>query len=263
MSQEIEILEEISVIARQAGDIALKTFGRIDPELKDDRSFVTDTDRRVEEFIREQLLLRFPADGIIGEEFQPSNARDSEYTWAIDPIDGTTNYVHGLPHWAVCIGRVNASGTPDLGVVYLPAQEELYSAATGHGATMNGRTLRMVSRDYPENEQLLAIWSSAFREISLDFAGKVRVLGSTIVKFLYLARGSYIGSLTPMVHVWDVAAGFPILWEAGGESRTLTDGSRYTSIDLDPEKGFEVPPLVLALPELQDKVRSMVTVLDR
>jgi myo-inositol-1(or 4)-monophosphatase len=262
MSHEAEILAEVCAVARQAGDIALKSFGRVEPELKNDQSFVTDADRRVEEFIRERLSARFPADGIIGEEFQASHSDGSAYTWAIDPIDGTTNFVHGLPHWAVCIGRLDSSGTPDLGVVYLPVQEELYSAASGHGATMNGRTLKMVSRDYPESEQLLAVWSSFFREISLDFEGKVRVLGSTIVKFLHLARGSYIGALTPAVHVWDVAPGFPILWEAGGEARTMSGGDRYTSIDLDPKNGYEVPALVLALPELQERVRSMVGVLN-
>ncbi|HDS74079.1 MAG TPA: hypothetical protein ENN56_00925 [Firmicutes bacterium] len=257
MDEVTGIIEEISSIARQAGDIALRSFGRVSPEMKADRSFVTEADRRVEEFIREQLASRFPADNVIGEEDIDKSDGSSGYTWAIDPIDGTTNYVFGVPYWAVCIGRIAADGTPDLGVVNVPAMDELYTGALGNGATVNGRTLKMAVPAFPEHELLLGAWSTFYREIELDFQGKVRVLGSTVIKFLNMARGMFIGALTPTVHIWDVAPGFPILREAGGDI-CLRDGTPYERFDLDPKHEFLVPPLVLAASSEMDRIRGMI-----
>lgn len=255
MSETDDILREVEAIARQAGDMALRLFGRATPDVKADESYVTVADRNVEEFIRRELSTRFPDDAIIGEEYGDAQDGESDYTWAIDPIDGTTNFVAGLPHWCVCIARLRA-GRPELGVVSAPVLDEVYTGVRGHGAALNGRSLRIPDRTHPENEQLLAVWSTAFREIRIDFSGKLRTLGSTAMKCLYLARGSYIGALTPEVHVWDVAAGLPVLWEAGGESR-LVDGTVYEVMDLDPAHGFAVPPLVLTQSGSYSRVRKL------
>jgi myo-inositol-1(or 4)-monophosphatase len=257
---EIEqILIEVERVAVQAGEIALSSFGRISPEIKGDSSFVTAADRAVEEYIREQLGKLFPDDSVIGEEFAHDDKGTSGYSWIIDPIDGTTNYVYGLPHWAVCIARVTKDGIPDIGVVNLPVFGETYTGALGHGAAVNGRPLKVSAPVHPENEQLLAVWSSAFNQINLEFKGKVRIIGSTMVKFLYQANNCYIGALTPDVHAWDVAAGMPILSEAGGEIR-LRDGRPFERLDIDPEHGFKVPPLVLSPPDTYDYVRAMFEV---
>jgi len=259
MGETEDLLSEIEAIARQAGEIALRYFGRITPDIKSDASYVTEADRAVEEFIHRELSTKFPHDAIIGEEYGNRANGSSGHTWALDPIDGTTNFVAGLPHWAVCIARLSGA-RPELGVVNAPVLNELYVGALGHGATMNGRTLRLSHRQEPENEQLLAVWSSSFRHIAIDkkFQGKLRIFGSTVMKCLYLARGSYIGAVTPEVHVWDVAAGLSVLWEAGGESRRF-DGALYEEMDLDPAHGFLVPPLILAAPELQARVRGMIS----
>lgn len=257
MSDTRSILAEVEAIGKQAGEIALNSFGRVDVSVKADASFVTDADRRVEAFVREQLQSRFPDDNIVGEEYAASNSGSSGYTWVIDPIDGTTNYVRGLPHWAVCIARVDANGRPDIGVVDVPVLAESYAASTGNGATLNGERLEIRAQEGPENEQLLAAWSSFFRSIDLTFAGKVRVLGSTILKFVNLAKGCYIGGFTPDVHIWDLAPGFPILWEAGGEIRTR-DGELYEQFQLAPGNGYAVPPLVLAAPGQFDRLIGMV-----
>lgn len=256
MTQTEDIIREVTAIARQAGDIALRSFGRTKPDVKPDESYVTSADRGVEEFIRRELGARFPDDAIIGEEHGNETDGLSDHTWAIDPIDGTTNFVAGLPHWAICIARLRGV-RPEIGVVNVPVLDELYTGARGHGATLNGRSLGITEREQPDAEQLLAVWSTAFRAVRIDFSGKLRVLGSTAVKCLYLARGSYLGALTPEVHVWDLAAGLPVLWEAGGESRRF-DGTVYDAMDLDPAHGFLVPPLVHARPERQAYVRSMV-----
>ncbi len=255
MSETEEILREVTAIARQAGDSALRYFGRTRPDLKTDESYVTVADRNVEEFIRRELSTRFPDDAIIGEEDDNATDGATDYTWAIDPIDGTTNFVAGLPHWAVCIARLRG-GRPEIGVVNVPVLDEIYTGARGYGATLNGRSLQTREHEGPENEQLLAVWSTAFRAIRIDFPGKLRVLGSTVMKCLYLASGSYVGALTPEVHVWDLAAGLPVLWEAGGEARGF-DGALYETMDLDPAHGYGVPPLVLARPERQAHVRGM------
>lgn len=248
------VLDSVSTIAQEAGKIALKYFGTVRPEVKRDRSFVTRADREVERFIRESLGGAFPDEPVIGEEFGGSLSPDTEYAWAVDPIDGTTNFVAGLPHWAVCIARMR-EGMPVLGVVVMPALGETYSAERDGGATRNSVPFRIQDKDAPPNEQLLAVWSTWHHDIELDFPGKVRTLGSTVVKCLYTARSSFVGALTPQVHIWDIAAGLPILWEAGGEARTM-EGVLYETMDIG--SGFLVPPLALASPSQQDRIRGMI-----
>jgi myo-inositol-1(or 4)-monophosphatase len=256
MTDTTKVLIQVSAIARQAGDIALRHFGRVVPDKKTDRSYVTAADRDVEEFVRRELGNSFPEDAIIGEENEDESGT-SEYTWAIDPIDGTTNFVLGLPHWAICIGRMR-NGVPDLGVVQLPALDEQYAGATNLGATMNGHTLRVHPSPVDPNERILSMGSSFHRELQVDLLdGYMHSHGSTVVQLLYLARGIYMGAVTPRVHVWDVAAGLPILWEAGGVT-CLPDGTHYDTMNLLPEAGFVVPPLIHA-PELEfEHVRSMI-----
>ena len=280
---------EVVSIARQAGDIALKYFGRVTPQLKPDASYVTDADKNVEAFIREQFSSRFPGHTVMGEE-QPistgsgdpvgtgtdstatagtdspaaagtetSNGfgSSSEYTWAIDPIDGTTNFVAGLPHWAVCMGLMKGP-EPVLGVVYVPVLDEMYVGVKGEGATMNGRTLMMKPDLPPESEQLIALWSTAIKDIDLvGYEGKIRTLGATVIKLTNLARDSYVAAMTPDVHVWDLAAGLPVLWEAGGESRRM-DGTPYREIDLDPANGLMIEPLIHARPEAIESFRTRI-----
>ncbi len=256
MNEDDQMLEEIGAVARGAGAIALKHFGRATADIKADDSYVTEADRRAEDFIRRELRSRFPDDAIIGEETDDELSRLSEYTWAIDPIDGTTNFVAGLPHWAVCIGRLRGN-VPVAGVVSLPVLDETFAGAHGHGATLNGRALAMTEELPPENEQLLAVWSTAMSHVKMKgYAGKFRTLGSTVVKLLYLARGSYVGAITPDVKVWDVAAGLPVLWEAGGGSWEL-DGTPYSAMDLTPENGYRVPPLIHAVPGNEKRILEM------
>ena len=244
-------------IARQAGDIALRHFGRTMPEIKPDASYVTEADRSVEAFIRERLGALYPDHAIIGEETPGGLSRSSEYAWAIDPIDGTTNFVAGLPHWAICIGLIH-NGEPVAGAVYVPVLHEMYVGARGEGATLNGRALSMKGNLPPENEQLMAVWSTAVQTIDVEgYVGKFRILGSTVIKLTNLARDSYVASLTPTVHIWDVAAGLPVLWEAGAESRTM-DGKPFRTLDMDPAHGFMVPPLVHALPAHIERFRTAV-----
>ena len=256
MCGKTDILEPVKEIAEEAGRIALSQFGASRPHVKTDRSFVTATDREVERFMRRELHELFPDDAVIGEEFGRSPGRTQEYAWLLDPIDGTTNFVAGLPHWAVCVARLRR-GVPVLGVVVLPVLRETYAAATGMGATVNGCPFKMIERDDPPNEQLIAVWSTWYREVDLKFSGKVRTLGSTVVKCLYAARGSFVGALTPEVHAWDIAAGLPVLWESGGQAYAR-DGKVYEVVDIDPANGYLVPPLILSAPSRVDFVRQMI-----
>ena len=257
MCDNTDIMESVKEIAEEAGQIALSQFGASRPHVKTDRSFVTATDREVEQFIHRKLHELFPDDAIIGEEFGRSRGTIREYVWLLDPIDGTTNFVAGLPHWAVCVARLRF-GVPVLGVVVLPVLRETYAAATGMGATLNGSPFKMLERDDPPNEQLIAVWSTWYREVDLKFSGKVRTLGSTVVKCLYAAKGSFVGALTPEVHAWDIAAGLPVLWESGGQAYAR-DGKVYEVMDLDPANGYLVPPLILSAPSRRDFMRQMIT----
>ena len=255
MNDTQHVLNEVAAISRQAGELSLHHFGRVSPHQKADRSIVTKADREVESFIRRELSIRFPDDAIIGEEHD-ATVGTSPWTWAIDPIDGTVNFVAELPDWCICIARLK-DGIPDIGAVHIPVLGDLYLGAMGVGATLNGGALSVAGKALAQ-EQLLVAWAQAERRIDLaGFQGAMLDFGSTAVKLAYVARGSFAAAFTPEVRVWDLAAAMPILWQAGAECRRV-DGTLYRTMDLDPRNGHRVPLLIHAREDMQRRVRGMV-----
>jgi myo-inositol-1(or 4)-monophosphatase len=198
---------------------------------------VTDADLASQRTIQGYLLERFPAHGFLGEEEGASKVRpapDAPPTWIIDPIDGTTNYVHDHPFYCVSIG-LQVAGELVVGVVYDPPHREMFAAAAGMGAWLNDDRLRVsqISRldaallatgfppDLRGNEQTLEWWRYlSFKTQSL------RRTGSTALNLAYIAAGRFDGYWAFDNHVWDVAGATVILREAGGQI-TNVDGSVY------------------------------------
>jgi histidinol phosphatase-like enzyme (inositol monophosphatase family) len=166
-----EILGFAVDLARHAGDITLNYFKK-DPETskKADGSFVTIADREAEAFLRERILTRYPEDSVLGEEEGESKG-DSGRRWIVDPIDGTFAFVHGVPFYGVLIG-IEIDGQPTVGVVNIPALEEIVYAATGVGCFGNGKPARVSSTASLEEGLLLCTDFTACRTYGFGSAAE-------------------------------------------------------------------------------------------
>ena len=222
---QLRALRETALAAAHAGGAVLREgFGKLHRyRLKTSRvDLVTDYDKRSEEAIIEAIRERFPEHGILSEERAPEEGNG--YRWIIDPLDGTTNYAHNYPFFAVSIA-LEREGRLLLGVVYLPVFEELFFAERGRGATLNGEPIR-VSRTPKLREALLATgFPYAIERIGLNLklferfiyrAQAVRRDGAAAPDLCYVACGRFDGFWELDLKVWDIAAGVLIVEEAGG-----------------------------------------------
>jgi len=224
-SAELKGLLDLAVrLSREAGDIALRYFkGSQVAERKADNSFVTKADLEVERHLRERIANVFPHDTILGEE-EGETPGMSGRRWIIDPIDGTFSFVHGVPFYGVLIG-LEIENEPVLGVINVPALDELVFAARGLGCFHNGEPAR-VSNVSTLSEALLL--TSDFNShdprarssrVLSSSVGAVRTWGDCY-GYILVATGRAEIMLDPVMNVWDCAALLPIVEEAGG---TFTD----------------------------------------
>ncbi len=224
--------------AREAGELLRSNLGRhIDVSRKGRIDLVTEVDLASERLIKNLIATHYPRHAVLGEETGESAASGAEYRWIVDPLDGTTNYAHGYPHFNVSIGLYR-SGEPVLGVVYDPTRDELFVAERGNGALLNNRRIR-VSTNAPLVNALLSTGFpydfteryftnlDRFREFSLKSQG-VRRDGSAALDLCYVACGRFDGFWEAGLKVWDSAAAAIIVAEAGGR---LTD---YSGRPFDP-----------------------------
>lgn len=210
--------------ALAAGEILLEYFGKAKVEFKGEIDLVTDADRKAEEKIIEVVRKHFPDHGIFAEE-SGERASESRVRWLIDPIDGTTNYAHGLPLFAVSIG-VEVDGEMAVGIIYNPAYDEKYTAIRGRGARLNGEPIRVSDVEALDRSVLVTGFPYTIRtseEDNIDhfvnFSKRcqaVRRLGSAALDLAYLARGALDGYWDTHLNAWDIAAGWLLVEEAGG-----------------------------------------------
>ncbi|MEL7092790.1 MAG: inositol monophosphatase family protein, partial [Pseudomonadota bacterium] len=214
--------------ARKAGRSLVKDFREVENlqvSVKGAGDFVSKADLAAEEILREELRGARPTYGWLAEEGGEEDGDDPTRRWIVDPLDGTTNFLHGLPHWAVSIA-LEHKGRVVAGVIYDPAKDEMYFAEKGSGAWMNDQRLRVSGRrsmiecvfatglpfggrsDLPETLQELA-------RVMPGCAG-VRRWGSAALDLAYVAAGRYDGYWERRLNAWDLAAGALIVREAGG-----------------------------------------------
>ena len=222
-------------IADTAGALALGFFeqrGALTVEHKGLQDLVSKADRDVETLIRTRIAEAFPQDTILGEEH---GGTPGESVWCIDPIDGTTNFLRGLPHWAISIAFVHQN-VPQLGVIWGPRLDERFAAQRGKGATLNGQPIHVSKVD--RLDQAVVAFGSSRKTAqgpylaalgSLLSAGiEYRRLGSATHNLCQVAcgrlEGYYEGKLSP----WDAAAGLLLVTEAGGRTNDYfaNDGMR-------------------------------------
>ena len=226
-NNDLESLLAFAVqIARGAGEITLKYF-RKGPETskKADGSFVTIADREAETFLRNRISERYPQDSILGEEEGESHGTTGR-RWIVDPIDGTFAFVHGVPFYGVMIG-VEIEGEPTVGVVNIPALNEIVSAARGLGCSFNDENSQVSSVETLSESLLLCTDFSAGsrygfgKELEeLQHRAKTNRTWGDCYGYVLVATGRAELMLDPVMNIWDCAALLPIIEEAGG---TFTD----------------------------------------
>lgn len=213
---DIKLLESI---AKAAGKIALKHYRHVKPAWKKNRTYVTEADIAVQEFLRDALDRDFPDDGIVGEENDLRKApKSGRRYWVLDPIDGTAAFTAGFPVWGIAIGLID-EGQPIGGCFYMPATKDFFITTPGGKVVRNGEETRIKKPEPLHRESVLLVISRFHREFTLDpkYPGKVRCLGSAIAHLCYAATGSADAALAgPAGYLWDIAAALPMLALNGG-----------------------------------------------
>ncbi|CAG0938662.1 myo-inositol-1(or 4)-monophosphatase [Gammaproteobacteria bacterium] len=221
--------------ARKGGDTALRYLNRIgDIEVRSKarNEFVTQVDHAAEAAIISSIRERYPHHGILAEE--SGHHAGDECTWIIDPLDGTTNYIHGFPVFSVSIA-VKVRGQLEAGVVYDPCRQELFTATRGGGAQLDGRRIRvsawqglegaLIGTGFPyrSNNEWLPRYMPMLQAVMENTAG-VRRPGSAALDLSYVAAGRLDGFWEFGLSIWDIAAGALMIREAGGMIASLTPG---------------------------------------
>lgn len=232
-----------AAIVREAGQLALAFFrdrDRLAVERKGLQDLVSMADREVENVIRSGLERNFPGEAILGEEGGGSG--DAERLWIIDPIDGTANFLRGIPYWSMVLGYVE-NGRVQLGVTYDPVHDELFVAASGGGARRDGRTIEVSGVSEPS--AACVGLSFTFKTPIAPYIAMVdralqegfdhRRMGSSALALAHVADGRLDALMVPYANMWDVVSGLILVEEAGGFVTPFR-----------PEGGLTKPSAVLA-----------------
>ena len=239
---------EAATTAAYAGAAQLESWrSKFQVREKARADLVTEADVASQTAVRDVLLAAFPDYGFVGEEDAVGRTIDetrppkgSGPVWVVDPLDGTVNYVHDVPAYCVSIG-LYSEGKAVAGVIYDPRLNEMYAAAAGHGATLNGRPIRVSScgdicdallstgfpADLERQKRNLAAW-----EKLAECSQSLRRTGSTALNLAYVAAGRFDGYWAFDNYAWDVMAGVILVQEAGG-TVTAADGGEYDPFRLD------------------------------
>ena len=199
--------------AEKASRALIRDFGEIEKlqvSIKGPADFVSNADLKAEKIIIEELKNARPYYSIISEEDGSENNKDKNNTWIIDPIDGTTNFLHGVPHFAISIALRSGDEIVS-GIIYDPIKDEMFYAEKENGAFFNNKRIR-VSKKRELNSCLFAMGGKSENTVDLS----VRKSGSAALDMAYVAAGRYDGYFQNDLNLWDIAAGIIILKEAGG-----------------------------------------------
>lgn len=227
--------------ARAAGNVISRAATRLDKVIiaeKGPNDWVTDVDQRAENEIIAIIHKAYPSHAVLGEESGGDTSSEHEFQWIIDPLDGTRNFIHGFPHFAVSIG-VMYRGKIEYAVIYDPMRQELFTAKRGGGAQLNDRRIR-VSTKRTLGECLLGTGfagrhraddhdhesTDALRTM-LPLCGDIRRAGSAALDLAYVAAGRLDGFWECGLKVWDIAAGILLVKEAGGMICDPQGGEHY------------------------------------
>ena len=221
--------------AEKASRAMIRDFGEIEKlqvSIKGPSDFVSNADLKAEKIIIEEIKKARPYYSIISEEDGSETNKDKNNTWIIDPIDGTTNFLHGVPHFAISIALKSGNEIVS-GLIYDPIKDEMFYAEKENGAFFNNQRIR-VSRKREINSCLFATGGESDNKIDLP----IRKTGSAALDIAYVAAGRYDGYFQNNLNLWDIAAGIIILEEAGGV---------INKIDLSKKKNIQIRAASMAI----------------
>ncbi len=220
---------------RKAGDIIVRALDRLsslDVQEKQANDYVTDIDLKAEQAIIDILHTAYPTDSFLTEEQGEIWHEDQEAIWVIDPIDGTLNFLHGFPHFAVSIAK-KVKGRVELGVIFNPVTQDMFTVVRGEGATLNDRRIRvsqrtglhgaLVASNMPRAGDRSDLYAKLMEKI-VPKVGAVRRTGSSALDLAYVAAGYLDTFVCNHFQEWDVAAGILLVREAGGVVTDLQGG---------------------------------------
>jgi len=224
---------------RKASKTLIRDFGEIEKlqiSVKGPGDFVTMSDRKVEKIIIDELQKARPNHSILSEEIGEIK-NDSEFRWIIDPIDGTANFLHGIPHFGISIG-LEQNNEVICGIIYDPIKDEMFIAEKGNGSFLNNQRIRVSGRSKLKDCIIFTGGpkkSSIDRDLSMKeyekFSSKINVpirkMGSAALDIAYVAAGRCDGFWQRNLNYWDVAAGIIIVKEAGGFVTDFEGNNRY------------------------------------
>ena len=230
------LLNVMMQAARKAGRTLKRDFGEVEKlqvSLKGPADFVTAADRRAEEILHQELTKARPGYGFLGEEGGTREGADKTHTWIVDPLDGTSNFLHGIPQFAISVA-LRREGTVVAGVVYNPANDELFTAERGKGAFLNDQRVRVAERrrlidavvacGLPHHGRGdLELFRREFAAVQDKVAG-LRRFGAATLDLAWVAAGRFDAFWERDLSPWDVAAGLLLVREAGGFITDLDGG---------------------------------------
>ena len=240
----------------QAGKLALGQRGRFVAAAKPDASPVTEVDKQVEAYLIERISARCPGQPILSEEsgLHPQLLSSSEFTWVIDPIDGTRSFATGLPIWGISIG-VLRRGLPAAGGLYMPVSDEMYWGDCDR-AFYNERPMpRLQPPDPASILTFLAVPSNFHLHFNTAYP-RLRSLGSTAAHLAYVATGAAAGMVTHSAGLWDIAGLLPVLAAVGAQIAYLS-GAPFHPGDMADGSGLRAP-LLAAHPAVMEDLRRAV-----
>jgi len=226
-------------VCRKAAKILIRDFGEIENlqvSLKGPGNFVTASDIKVEKILVEELQKARPTYSILSEEIGEIN-NDESFKWIIDPIDGTSNFLHGIPHFAISIGLEHDKEII-CGIIYDPIKDEMFTAEKGNGAYVNNKRMRVSSRSKlkdciiftggprqnPKDKELFFV---EYKNFSSIVKTPIRKMGSASLDIAYVAAGRCDGFWQRNLNYWDYAAGIILVKESGGFVTDFNGENRY------------------------------------
>jgi myo-inositol-1(or 4)-monophosphatase len=230
------LLNVMTAAARKAGRSLKRDYGEVENlqvSLKGPADFVSAADRRAEEILYAELSKARPGYGFLGEEGGRRDGEDRSHCWIVDPLDGTTNFLHGIPQFAISIA-LEREGVAVAGVIYNPANEELFLAERGKGAFLNDQRLRVAARRRLADAVVacgvphfgrgdLALFRSELAAVQEKVAG-LRRFGAAALDLAWVAAGRFDAFWERDLSPWDMAAGILLVREAGGFATDLDGG---------------------------------------
>ena len=250
-------------LAQEVGRLLLEYFqiDNLEARLKSDRSLVTQADLEANQRIAAAIRGKYPDEFMLSEEMQPGEPglgpAEGQPAWIIDPLDGTTNFSLGLHYWGVLLARL-AHGWPELAVMYFPAIDELYYAVSGQGAYLNDKPMRIKPPEANRPLSFFACCSRTYRSYQVSVPYKTRILGSAAYTLCTVARSTAILGFEATAKIWDLAAPWLLVCEAGGVIETLDGSQPFPLVAGMDYSAQSFPILAAANPEIAGRAHQQI-----